>query len=124
MKTLAFNFSTPGSRGSFEMPKNNLIFKSELQALVQKVGERLRFFSGEWLLDTEAGIPWLQQILTRPVKDSLVINLINDNLLEEKEITGINVVGYSLNRKNRKFNYRFKIASVFGDSDIDFNGAL
>lgn len=32
-------------------------------ATLQRVFQRLRFFLGEWFLDTRLGVPWFQQIL-------------------------------------------------------------
>lgn len=49
--------------------------------VAQHVRTRLQFFEGEWFLDLSAGIPWIQDIFTRPA------NLVRAETLIKNEIT-------------------------------------
>jgi hypothetical protein len=115
--TLAFNGET-----GFLLEKTgtgttiNLI--SGINALRQKMQERLRFFFGEWALDTSAGVPYFESIFPSPINPSLIISIIDDELLKEPEINRIKGVSFEYDEKNRKMNYSFTAETIYGNIDF------
>lgn len=54
----------------------NLVLARDHVAIAQHAKQRVMSFTGEWFLNVTAGLPWVDQILTRPynpaVGDSLI----------------------------------------------------
>ena len=65
-----------------------LTFTSNIQdEILQRVKIRLRFFQGEWFLNTAHGVPYYQSIIgQKPIN----LNIINDIFINEiKDVEGI-----------------------------------
>ena len=95
-----------------------LTILTDLDALKCKVEQRLRFFLGEWFLNTSDGIPYFQQIFEKPVNDGLIISLINNDLIQETDITSIDDVSIDFDRMNRNFTYTATIVSTYGTTSV------
>ncbi len=63
-------------------PDGNLAMAEDNEAIAQHVKQRLLFYRGEWFLDTEAGVPWFQEIFVRPHNDGIIEALIKREILD------------------------------------------
>ncbi len=108
------------STGDIAIDANgNLALANSIEGLRQKVIQKLLFFQGEWFLDVQDGIPYLQDILTRPVDAGMVASIFNSAILEEVEVTGLGNVSSSLNPNTRRFSYNAIVNTIFGDMEIN-----
>ena len=73
--------------------------------IVQRVKIHLRWFLGEWFLDTSAGVPWMQQILGQK-------NVSNATMLIRAQIVGIDGVD-SINSLNVRFDTSSRELSIY-----------
>lgn len=82
--------------------------------------EKLNLIMGEWFLDTEAGIPWIPEILGNKATQA-TINFIGNYIYNElstiPEITGVNITTLDLDPKTR----RLKIAVTLTHQDKQIN---
>ena len=77
---------------------------SGANAVGQHVRHRLLTFQGEWFLDTEAGLPWFDEILGNGASNNpavLAEALIKTEIWETPSVTDILSFDVSLNSKNR-----------------------
>ena len=51
--------------GDLDLSSNDLQLVTGVDAIVQQLTIRYRFFLGEWFLDTREGVPWYQRILIK-----------------------------------------------------------
>ena len=58
-------------------------------AVGQHVRQRLKTHRGEWFLDTQAGVPWLDQVLGRQYDPTLAEAVIKAEISETAGVTGI-----------------------------------
>jgi hypothetical protein len=110
MKTLNFPIDTDKF--------GNIIIASGLEALRQKINQKLSLFQGTWFLDITAGVPYLTDILTIPIDAGLIASLINSAILEEKEVTEIGSVSIDYDADLRKFKYAANIYTIYGQTEI------
>ena len=85
----------------------------------QRAIQKMRFFRGEWFLDTEAGVPWFQRILTRPVEIG-VVNAILSSALEDVEgVVRVENVDATLDRENRAMTFSATLVTEEGSIDME-----
>lgn len=73
---------------------NSLAVVTGAEAVGQHVRQRLMTFSGEWFLDTTAGVPWLAQIMGAKYDPALAEAVVKAEILDTDgvvEITGFSV---------------------------------
>lgn len=67
----------------------NLMTVTDAHAVGQHVRQRLRTHRGEWFLDTQAGVPWLDQVLGRQYDPTLAEAVIKAEIAATAGVTGI-----------------------------------
>lgn len=86
--------------------------------IVQKVRVRLRFFKGEWFLNTEHGIPYFQDILgQKEININIIQQIFKQNILEINGITSIIEFELDYNSASRELTLDFKAATDNGIID-------
>ena len=84
-----------------------------LEALRQRVVQRLRLHRGEWFLDQEAGVSWLGDILRRPIPAGLAAQVIAAEIREVEGVVSVTNVVAELDRTQRRLQFS---ADVAGDA--------
>lgn len=74
---------------------------------LQKVNIRLRTYRGEWFLDTNEGIPWIQELLNRKDNKVAVDNAIREAVINTEGITKI--LAYESEQKQGSNLYNVKV---------------
>ena len=95
-----------------------LIILSDFESLRQKIYTRLNLFKATWLLDMLAGVPYLQDILIRPVDAGLATSILNTEILKECEVIAIKDVDVSLDNDTRTFSYKATITTIYGETEL------
>lgn len=83
------------------------------QTVAQRLFIMLRTFRGEWFMNTEHGIPYLQSILGKKITKSGVDNILQDKILAETGVSRISEWESSLDSK-RLYTVRFKVVATDG----------
>lgn len=91
-----------------------------LESLIENIDQRLKLFKNKYFMDTTAGVPYLEEILKKPVDPGLVASILNAEIMKEPEVTGIGAVETSLDPDTREFSYRAEIQSIFGNFEVTF----
>lgn len=111
------------------MAKTINIFNSELEPNVfeiidgiesvrQRVEQRLKFFRGEWFLDTSKGTPWFQDVLIRPVSAALSAAIITKAIQSVTDVTSVNNVIAEIDPATRKMSYTARVQTIFGSFTV------
>lgn len=83
---------------------------------LQHVRTRLQFFLGEWFLDRFAGVPWLQEIFTKPVNLANVESRLKSTILDTPTVEEL--VEFSLSYEggnSRELSVSFSANTIFGE---------
>lgn len=84
----------PASNDVYLALDGNLATVHDAHAVGQHVRQRLMTHRGEWFLDTEAGVPWLDQLLGRAYDSALAEAVVKAEILDTdgvEEITSFSV---------------------------------
>ena len=112
MRTLNFPLSLDAN--------GELVVITGLEALRQKIDQKLALFKGSWILNINAGVPYLQDIIKKPVDPGLVASILNEEILKESEVLKINDVSAGLDAETRKFTYSASLKTIYGPTEVTF----
>lgn len=91
---------------------------NKVDAVAQRLYIRLRTLMGDWYLNVGYGVPWLERVLGHKVRKSTVDMVIQEQILLDPEVRGIPEFTSTLDRARREYECRFKVTTIFGDSEI------
>ncbi len=90
---------------------------SDLERVRQKILQRLRFFKRDWFLNINEGIPYKEEILTRPANAGLAASIFNKEILQEDGVTGIGKVSTKI--IDRTLLYQATVQTIYGDIEVE-----
>jgi len=100
--------------GDLDITNNSFSLVEGAAAVKQHCQVRLKFFLGEWFLDTRIGVPWFQQILVKGVSTTMVQQIIRDVILGTPGVKSIDAFSMVLNDATREL-----AVEVSGKLDAD-----
>lgn len=80
----------------------------------QRLYIKLRTFRGEWYLDVNYGVPWLEQVLGVKVRKSTVDMLIQKAILEEAGVERITYFTSTMDSERREYECSFSVKTDEG----------
>lgn len=95
-------------------------FLSDIDAVAQAIGTRLRLFQGEWWEDQNDGLPLWQKILGRPTghNQDAVNLLIQQRILGTPYVVGVSNVQSSYDASTRAFKFYCVVQTQFGQVTV------
>ena len=113
MRTLFFKDS------EFKLdPVGNFVILSGKEGLAERLDQRFKLFRGKYFMDNTKGVPYLEDILIKPIDPGLAASILNAEILKETDVTGIGAVSADLDENTRIFKYSATVKSVFGDVEV------
>lgn len=89
----------------FELTDNgNLKTVADNEAIGQHVDQRLKTFHGEWFLDNEAGVKWLDDVLGGKPNLPIAEALTKAEILDTDGVTGISEYASNFNLSRRELD--------------------
>ena len=77
------------SAGDVQVRQGDIVMVDEPQATRQRLEQKLRLWQGEWFLNTDAGFPWLPEILGQRPRPEVVRSLIFDLVTTDPGVRSI-----------------------------------
>jgi hypothetical protein len=115
MKTLAFD------REDLMLADGNLFTFDSLTGLRMDIEERLRCIQGDWCLNLQMGLPYLDEIIGSTV-DLKHVGLFYDNeIMKYNEVLGVTSQCF-LDNQTRKFEYLAEVETIYGTMEVNFDG--
>ena len=90
---------------------------SELEAVRQRIQQRLRFWRGEWFLDATEGVPYLTDLLGDRLDTGLVESVVRDQILSIEDVESIS--NLEVVQDERSFRVGVDIQTVFGSISME-----
>ena len=108
-----------GTDGDLAFENGDLVLVTGVDAIAQLVGQRLKFFQGEWFLDTLKGIPFFDDIFVKTPNPTLVDAIFKKVILDTPGMLRLDQFALTLDRARRTLSLTFKGISTSGP--VDFN---
>ena len=90
-----------------------------LDSVRQRVRQRLRFFRGEWFLDTTLGVPYFQNIFVRPATLELALSTLVDAIQDVEDVVSVRDVTGDIDPETRRFTFVATVETAFGRMDVE-----
>lgn len=95
----------------------NLAIVQNAHAVGQHVRQRLLTFSGEWFLDINVGVPWLDQLLGRNYDPALAEAVVKAEILDTDAV--VEVTAFSVRFLNDPRNLDIHSVEVLTEYDLE-----
>ena len=89
---------------------------ADSEALRQNLKVRLLFFTGDWFLDTLAGLPYMESILVKNPNIPSIESVIKAKILETEDVTAL--TAFDLVLEQRHASISFTVDSPYGQIHI------
>jgi len=103
------------STGDLAIEDNDLVLLDGVDAIAQDVEVRLRFFLGEWFLDTRLGVPYYQKILGQKPRLTAVAGIFRKAILTTPGMLSITNFEIDYDGPTRALSISFRGTSIEGD---------
>lgn len=111
----------PNGEGIHDLAINsdgNLDIVHDAEAVGQHVRQRLMTYSGEWFLDTAAGVPWLSEIMGRQYNPALAEAVVKAETMATNGVTGIDEFSVAFARARRDLQIRSMSVTTIYDETV------
>lgn len=85
-----------------------------IEQIRQRIRTRLQLFLGEWFLDRNAGVPWLQQILIKNPRFAVVQGVLKQTILRTPGVNELTAFSITDADVERKIVVTFTVNTNFG----------
>jgi hypothetical protein len=97
--------------------KGRAVYKRDAKAIAQNILTRLRSFKGDWYLDTEAGVRWID-LLGNPGTERRIIRAVESTVLQTEGVLSIQKLGIIRRDASRGVTIELKYTDVFAQQDL------
>lgn len=111
----------PTNTGDIDLSTNQLELVTGTDAIAQHLLIRLRFFVGEYFLDTRQGIPYFEQILIKNPSLIVVRAIFREAILETPGVVALTQFSLFPNSATRNLRLVFSCTVTTQDEPLDFD---
>lgn len=86
------------------------------EACAQNVRTRLRLVLGEWFLDDDAGVPYLEQVFADHTPLPTVEAVIKGTILATTDVQAVTAVVMTLDRAARRLSIAATVTTIYGET--------
>lgn len=115
------------SQNDFLVIDGDLVLTSDAEQggsnnVLQDILTRIRFFAGEWFMDTTQGLPWFQQILIKNPDQSKIDALFQNTIMGTPGVQQLLAYSFEPNFAARVLTVSFTANTTQGR--VDYTGTL
>ena len=108
------DWPTPAQANNFDLP---LI--DGIDQIAQSLNIRLRFFLGEWYLNTLVGVPYFQYFFIKNPNQIQVETFLKDTIINTPGVTDLTQFSSAYQANTREYSVNFTASTQSGDVQIE-----
>lgn len=101
--------------GDLDLSTGTIVLFGGADAIAQRLLTRLKFFLGEWFLDTRQGMPYFQKILGQKRRRSLVDHIFKRAILTTPGVASVARLSQSFDGIARVLSISFEATTTDGE---------
>lgn len=98
-----------------------MLTKGKIDSATQEIKMRLKTFSGEWFLDQNEGLPYLQEILGKKHSKLYLSTLLRDAIAKCSEVERVEIRDLEFDEGSRTYKLWFEATLASGEK-LQFKG--
>lgn len=110
MYDLAMNINT----NDLIVQDRDLMVIDNAERVAQQIVIQLRFFYGEWFLDTSDGVPYFEYVLVKNPNLNHVRQVIREAIEKVPEVSKINFIKLNFDKVNRVLYVSYEVETEYG----------
>lgn len=111
---ITHDWPTPSIANNYDLP-----VVDGIDQISQNLNIRLRFFSGEWYLNTLVGVPYFQYFFIKNPNRIQVETFLKDTIIDTPGVTELLKFASDFDGKTRLFSVNFTAQTESGDVQIE-----
>ena len=92
-------------------------FARDAEAVAQNVRTRLYLILGEWFLNTDDGVPYLEQIFVKPADLALSESILKARIVDTEGVDELTNFQFIFDRNTRKVTVTGTVSTIYGTTD-------
>jgi hypothetical protein len=97
----------------------DLVLIDGIDQIAQNLNITLRFFLGEWYLDTTVGIPYYQYFFIKNPNQIQVDSFLMNAIYDTPGVTNITAYASKYSAPGREYSVEFTASTIAGDTEIE-----
>lgn len=111
---LAYDIALNIASNDLVIKNNDLILIDNAEQVAQQVLITLRFWLGEWFLDTREGMPYLEYVLVKNPNMSHIRQILTEKIQSVEGVKSIVSLNFDFRRVTRELYVDFEVDTDYG----------
>lgn len=111
---MAYDIALNIAKNDLVIQNNDLILIDNAERVAQQVLITLRFWLGEWFLDTREGVPYLEYVLVKNPNMSHIRQILTEKIQSVEGVKSIVSLDFDFRRVTRELYVDFEIDTDYG----------
>ncbi len=111
---MAYDIAMDVNTSDVVLHNNDLMLIDNAERVAQQILITLRFWLGEWFLDTTQGIPYLEYVLIKNPNINHVRQILSEAILNVEGVQNIEEILLDFDQKNRRLYVEYSANTDYG----------
>ena len=111
---MAYDIALNIAKNDLVIKNNDLILIDNAERVAQQVLITLRFWLGEWFLDTREGVPYLEYVLVKNPNMSHIRQILTEKIQSVEGVKSIVSLDFDFRRVTRELYVDFEVDTDYG----------
>ena len=111
---MAYDIALNIAKNDLVIQNNDLILIDNAERVAQQVLITLRFWLGEWFLDTREGMPYLEYVLVKNPNMSHIRQILTEKIKSVEGVKNIVSLNFDFRRVTRELYVDFEVDTDYG----------
>lgn len=100
--------------GDLVVNNGDLLLIDTAERVAQQILITLRFWRGEWFLDTRDGVPYLEYILIKNPNENHIRQILTEKITSVDGVTAVTAMDLAMNSKQRILAVTYTVQTEYG----------
>lgn len=111
---MAYDLAENIATGDLLLQNNDLMIIDNAERVAQQILITLRFWLGEWFLDTTQGVPYLEYILIKNPNENHIRQILSEAILSVEGVRAVDEITLDFDAKNRRLYVEYSASTDYG----------
>ena len=111
---MAYDLAENIATGDLLLNNNDLMVIDNAERVAQQILITLRFWLGEWFLDTTQGVPYLEYILVKNPNENHIRQILTEAILSVEGVNTVDNMELDFDVRNRKMAVTYTVTTDYG----------